>query len=443
MRPCSEQFDVSGISIARHMCCDSSLGVSHLPMGHDGYCYFKLNPTAFQNFSLDSRCDKRMCFRGDTSGPDVWLKIENGRYVPAPPMVFVPGLQRIQDRLYHKEHPTGTRPTSDNNVARLPSSAIPPLPVPVPLPNPAVTVPHTASLTQPITKTSTPNPDSSTLNEEVVDVAASTLDHYSAAAAVVPEVSCPKPAEKAAKALVNEPVESHGKEPANVHGNAESDEESDPSVIPSQSSPASPESTASLISSATPPCQSDSCSSSLHSILKKSSTSTLEKTKSETGAGSRGKVLLKDEEMACKPKIRKSVSFAQDMVMPIPAPALPLRTKGRPISAADEGSAIAKRLVEWMASSQKGTNINKHLHRTRDTPDLGWIDHAHDNSAAGGGKRKKITRKLGVAAGAPSGLARTDRARSEAVGKARMAQSMVPNYDYSSYVDDEIPRRWS
>jgi len=306
-------------------------------------------------------------------------------------------------------------------------------------------------LTQPATETFTPDPDSSELTEEAADVAASILGNDPAAAVVAPEVPCPKPADKPAKAPVNEPVEDQEKEPASMRGNAESDEDSYNSVPPSQSSPAPPESTASASSPTrtNPPCPSDSWSSSLHSILKKASTSTLEKTDSETEAGIGGKAHSKNGQKARKPKTQKSVSFAQDVTTPTPGPAPPLRTKEpRPTSAADEGSAIAKKLVEWMASPQRGVNFTKDLQGARENIDLGLCDHDHKNkrnaaySAAGIGKRKKVTRNLGVATGAPSRVVRTDGAGSEPVGKARIAQCMVPDYESGSYVDDQIPWRW-
>jgi hypothetical protein len=443
------------LKIARHMCSDSSLGVSHLPIGHDGFCHFKFHHSAFQNFSLGDRWETRMCFKRDTSGPDIWLTIESGRYVPAPPMVFVPGLRPLQERLYHKEHRTGSHLTSDNNVARLPSNAIkpafsPPLPIPMPLPEPWATDHTPTSLTQPPTQTLTPEPASSELTAEVADVAAAILENESAAAAAVaPEVLCPEPTEKPMIAPVKGPREDEVKELTSTRRNTKSDEESDSWVLPSQQSPAPPESTAPSPSRTAASDSSNSCSSSLHSILKKTSTSTLEKTKSETEAGSGGKAHSKDEKRARKPKIQKSVSFAQDMAAPIPAPAPPPKTKeARPISAADEGSAIAKKLVEWMASSQRGGYPIKDFQGARENVDLRRSSHHYKskdnaaNRAAGIGKREKVTKKFNTTTGAPSRVVRTDGAGSEQVGKARMTQRMIPNYEFGSYVDDEIPSRW-
>jgi hypothetical protein len=438
------------------MCSDSSLGVSHLPIRHDGFCHFKLHHTAFQNFSLGDRWETRMCFKGDTSGPDIWLTTENGRYVPAPPMVFVPGLRPLQERLYHKEHRTGSLLTSDNNVARLPSNAIkpafsPPLPIPMPLPEPWATDSPPASLTQSPAQTLIPEPAPSELTVEVADVAAAILEKESAAAAaaVAPEVLCPEPAEKPMKAPVKEPREDEVKEPTSTSRNIESDEESDNLVLPSQQSPAPPESTASSPSRTAASDSSDSCSSSLHSILKKTSTSTQKKTESETEVGSGGKAHPKDGKRARKPKIQKSVSFAQDMAAPIPAPAPPPKTKeARPISAADEGSAIAKKLVEWMASSQRGIYPIKDFQGARENVDLRRSSHHYKgkgnaaNPAAGIGKREKVTKKFSARTEAPSRVVRTDGAGSERVGKASMTQRMIPNHVFGSYVDDEIPSRW-
>jgi hypothetical protein len=382
-----------------------------------------------------------MCFKGDTSGPDIWLTIENGRYVPAPPMIYVPGLRQIQDRLHHKDHHTGSITTSVNNVARLPPNAIkpaynPPSPMSMPLPDPSNTEPPPTISTQPPPETLAAEPDSSEVTKAATDVATSTLANEPVAT-VMPEALCQEPVEVPVKAPVKAPMKESVKEPASARRDAEADEP-DNSILPNQWPPAPPDITASSPSSTTLSTPSDSCSSSLHSILKKSSTSTLEDTESEAEAVGVGKARPKVEKKGRKPKIQKSVSFAQDTTAPAPAP--PLKSKeAAPVSAADEGSAIAKKLVEWMASSQKGLNASKGFHSAHGGEVPRQSNHASKNK---GNAAYSVTDKLGVTARASGKGAWTNGAGSERVGKARMSQCVVPNKETDSYVDDEIPGKW-
>lgn len=373
-----------------------------------------------------------MCFKGNESGPDIWLTIENGRYLPAPPMIYVPGLRQTQDRLHHKAHHTASLLTSGNNVVRLPPNAMMPTfspRLPVPPPEPLATDPPPTNSTQPL-------PETATVTDQAANVTARIPKNESAPVPIVPEAPSQKPME--------EPAE----EPPGALRDAEGEEQEHSSVSPDQSAPGPAESTATSSSNATPPSPSDSSSSSLHSILKKPSTSTLDERESEAAAGGGGKARQKDQKKARKPKIQKSVSFAEDTAAPAPAPP-PKAKEAPPMTAAEEGAAIARKLVEWKATSQNGGKPSKDVGGGDGSADLGHSiqDSKHKGDAAystrGVGKHENRTEGRSDRTGAPGrGGVGTDGGGYKRAGNARMAQYLLPADENDGYVDDEIPRRW-
>ena len=60
-----------------------------------------------------------MCFKDDDDDP-VLLAKGNGRIVPAPPIVYIPGLRHIQDRLSSRANTLGPR-----GAAHLPENVVP------------------------------------------------------------------------------------------------------------------------------------------------------------------------------------------------------------------------------------------------------------------------------------------------------------------------------
>jgi hypothetical protein len=76
---------------------------------------------------LPSRCNfiSTMCFRDTTDDErNVWLTVRDGRVVAAPPVVYVPGLRRIQEKLHDKARRAGIQSTDAKETIRVPAGVI-------------------------------------------------------------------------------------------------------------------------------------------------------------------------------------------------------------------------------------------------------------------------------------------------------------------------------
>jgi hypothetical protein len=274
-----------------------------------------------------------MCFN-DGREPDIWLTVENGKYVPAAPLVYVPGLRQVQDRRRYKTNNGQFRLVSDDEVIRVPANIIglrfptesalenqPSAAMDGPAPAAAQTRPPEEKAEVPLQ--STPDQDSSATNP--------TPNNSSLAASDTPETQSEQ------FAL---PTSESGSTESTRDTNSQASCEADAEV-------SSSEETGSQVRDEVPQSPSPSSPSSLRSILKKTSSSASEDSPSQAysqfGEGENGTNLSKQNK--CKrPKSKKSVSFTDDVTPPAP---LPVVNKEPPyLSAMEAGAAIAKQMIE-------------------------------------------------------------------------------------------------
>jgi hypothetical protein len=380
----------------------------------------------------------KMCFHGNESDPDIWLTIENGRYVPARPVVYVPGLRQIQDRIHCREaHRTRPQFTSADDFVRLPKNPT----IPTSFPRSSVPIPALPAMNPPATYSTqalpqNPNPEStpSTVTGESAAVSTPASNDKSAEGLHSAEASREKPSEEPPEALPKPQPEVQPENAVSATGDA----------------PDLAEDTDSSMSNGTPPSPSDSSSSSLRSILKKTSVSNLQDKEPDVGTDAAGKAGQKNE-MAQKggerPKVKKSVSFAEDTVSSVPP------ANGEPVvpqaTAAEEGAAIAKKLVQRENASQSIGQVPKRLGGANGSADVGSIARQSipDDTAKQLGrkreKRGKQKRSLNETTKA-TGRAHVnnDEAGQELGDRARLAQHLLNHSEHGSYIDDEIPRKW-
>lgn len=381
-------------------------------------------------------CQTRMCFSCDDNESDIWVSIENGKYVPAPPMIYTPGLRQIHDRIHH--HQAGSKKSylpSSHDVVRLPvtlnmPASIPLSPIPAPRPQSTESTPSTS--TQPTPEQSTPESTTPTVTNDPDQVAASTANNTPPESPEVPSGS--SPSQKQPEASDETSCENQGQEqphsPQGVDAGA----------------PGSVNSAASSSSNATPPSPSSS-SSSLHSILKKPSTSTSEGIESET-SNQLGKGKHKNEKRAPRLKVKKSVSFAEDTTVPTPKPPHEAQ-KSCLMTEAEEGAIIARKLAEKGSVSHSGGKVSKDAGGGDGSADLRRNSHVsrHEHglmSSAPG--MKKILRQTIAPNGGTGALSGECEGRKGAdkqqAGRVGLARSLFPDEHDESCIDDEIPRRW-
>jgi hypothetical protein len=378
-----------------------------------------------------------MCFSGNESDPDIWLTIENGRYVPAPPVVYVSGLRQVQDRIHRREaHRTRPHFTCADDFVRLPIYPTIPISFPrssVPIPaSPAMNPPATCS-TQPLPQNPYPGSTPSTVTGESAAVFTPASNDKSAEGLHSAEASRDKPSE--------EPPEPLPKTQPEVQPEI--------AVSATEDAPDLADGTDSSMSNGTPPSPSDSLSS-LRSILKKTSVSNLEDRELGVGTDTAGKDGQKDETVqkgGKRPKGKKSVSFAEDTASSVPPP------DGEPavpqLVAIEEGAALAKKLVQRGNASQSVGQTPKRLGGGDGSADVGSSTRQsipgdaakhHGRRVEKRGKQKKSLNETTKATGRARGS--NDEAGQELGDRARLAQHLLNDGEHESYIDDEIPRKW-
>jgi hypothetical protein len=380
-----------------------------------------------------------MCFGHiDDDGPDVWLTIENGRYVPAPPMIYMPGLRQMHDRLPYKAHHTKPSNTSGDDPVRPPMNTMKPIlnpqpPAPIP-PSPA-TDSSPIPLTQPLPENLNPNPTSNLATVVVRDTepAAPKANNESAEAPSHAELPHEEPPEIPSEAL-SEDVEV--KLPETLVPAASDAGNSHDSGTPS-------------ISANTPPSPSNS-SSSLRSILKNTEASKVKNKNSEGNGEPAGRSKRKDEkkkrEKETRPTTKKSVSFVDDTAEPCPPQEIKTLSQG---SAAKEGAAIAKRLVEREKALQNGKKVlisfgggDGNMGRRRSTPYS-----MHEQGATHTAQEtQKYRNQAGSSDGRTDPFGRDDAvthdSRQRLAGGPTLSKRLHSDDEDISNIDDGILRKW-
>jgi hypothetical protein len=208
--------------------------------------------------------------------------------------------------------------------------------------------------------------------------------------------------------------------------------------------------TDSSVSNGTPPSPSESLSSSLRSILKKTSVSNLEDKEPDVGTDAAGNDGQKDETAqkgGKRPKVKKSVSFAEDTVSSVPPP------DGEPVVpqliATEEGAPLAKKLVQRGNASQSVGQIPKRLGGGDGSADVGSSTRQsipgdaakqHGRRVEKRGKQKKSANETTKATGRARGS--NDEAGQELGDRAGLVQHLLNDGEHESYIDDEIPSKW-
>jgi hypothetical protein len=208
--------------------------------------------------------------------------------------------------------------------------------------------------------------------------------------------------------------------------------------------------TDSSMSNETPPSPSDSLSSSLRSILKKTSVLSLEDKEPGVGTDTAGKDGQRDETAqkgGGRPKVKKFVSFAEDKASSVPPP------HGEPVVpqliAKEEGAALAKKLVQGGNASQSVGQTPKRLEGGDGSADVGSNTRQsipgdaakhHGRRVEKRGKQQKSLNETTKATGRARGS--NDEAGQKLGDRARLAQHQVNDSEHECYIDDEIPRKW-
>ena len=376
-----------------------------------------------------------MCFSCDDNESDIWLSVENGTYVPAPPMIYMPGLRQIHDRIHHQADSKRSFLPSSHDVVRLPVTLKMPASVPlpsIPAPEPQSTESAPSTSAQPTPEQSTPEPTTATVTNEPDQVAASIADNTPTESSEVRSGS--RRSQKRPEASEERPCENQG--PEQPHSPLPVDTDA----------PGSANSTPSSSSNDTTLSPSNS-SSSLHSILKKPSNSTSEDVESET-SNQLGKGKHKNEKKAPQLKVKKSVAFAEDTTVPIPKPSHEAQ-KSSLMTAAEGGASIARKLAERKSASQGGRKISKDFGGGDGSADPRGNSHAsrHEvglvSSAPG---MKKILKQTIDPNGATEPLGGECEGKKGAgrqrAGRVELPRTLFPDQSDVSCIDDEIPRRW-
>ena len=272
-------------------------------------------------------CHTKMCFNGDESGPDIWLTVENGRYVPAPPMVYVPGLRQAQHRLQRNENIAWAPPPPTSNIVRLPIGSA----------NSTSYSRHPTHMSASLGTSCSASHSTEVRPEHSNRVSSSSLP--SGRNSTLP---MPTPNQKPAVTtrLPESPSEKSSNQLSRALAEAEVEQHQESLVGTNEGSRGAGHCTVSCSANDTPYSPPTS-SSSLRSILKTPS-SMSKSTVPERVAKTSGRADHDDvveEDTAPRPKMRKSVSFADV------AESRPLRPKCKTTpqaTAAEEGAAIAK-----------------------------------------------------------------------------------------------------
>lgn len=372
-----------------------------------------------------------MCFSSDERDPDIWLVVENGRYVPAPPLVYVPGLRQIQDRLHRKGYEGRSQLPCESGLVPLPISST------------------TQSLLPTISACAPASPDSDSpptctmpvaLEESITTLTAppTTGEHVTLVAAEEEGMS------SVAYGSSEAPHQEAAEEPPNTSAEAQEAVQSENANPPDTDITSLGDCTDSTISNDPP--LSSSTSSSLRSILKKKSSAESNATDPEEGAEADKR---DDENVDNGPeksqhkKNKKTVSFSEDVATVLPS------SNGRAATqttAAKAGAAIAKKLVEMNSPSRSLRKPKSNLGGGQGSVDSGHGIRDSTEKAnvicldPGIRGNRKETKRLGQRRDAHSrGQLASDRARREQPGRAGLA-SFMP-YNDNCMVDDEIPSK--
>lgn len=374
----------------------------------------------------------RMCFGGDESGPDIWLTVENGKYVPAPPMVYVPGLRQIQRRLRPKADHIWVPPPIGGNIVWSPMSSE----IYTSFPRPSVRGPVSSGTSDPVTDLSRApqeyshqKPSLSTSAGHKATLTKTTSANKPAQASTTPEATQRKSTEQPAGAPPEAQPEQQQENVAATNEGADYPGDCDVSSLSSDT-----------------PLRPSISTTSLRSILKKPPPSTSVDRALEKGARAAGKEGQEDEAGAKRvrgPKVTKSVSFVEGVAFPASARD---RKTATHTTAAEEGAAIAKTFV------QKGLPLHsqeKNSHGFGGGRDLrSRIWQSKPGKAAtdpGRGRREywKHRESAGSSTGAPcTEFVGRSGAGYEQARRTSLAHYLHPNERDGSNIDDEIPRNW-
>lgn len=372
-----------------------------------------------------------MCFRSDGSGPDIWLTVEDGRYVPAPPIVYVSGLRQIQDRLHHRAYGARYQLSFGGGIVRLPISSTVGISVPTTIPD---------------TTASPPEEPPAMLSTSVPPEIPTTTSTSPPATDPQASLSMAKDDELSSVAPESPKVPSEHK----VGESPQPSPRPEPEIRPRNVNPPKAEMTGSgdcadSATSSNPSLSLSTATSSLHSILKKPSRSkangTEPKDDSEIGKSDNEKTKEWQESSGNK-KNRKTVSFAGDAAPLVSA------SKGRAglqATAAKEGAAIGKKLAGKDSASQGlekpqsslggGDGIVDQAHGLRSSR------HSTDLAFSSTLRRPSVKQVKGSAT--PSSFSRAHNgnggANCESTERAGEAASML--FEDGSNIDDEIPSK--
>lgn len=303
-----------------------------------------------------------MCFNGDEDGPDIWLTVENGRYVPAPPMVYVPGLRQIQDRLQRNANHAWAPPTPSSDIVRLP-----------------IDLAKFDSFPRHHTHMSTSSGAScsATNSTEVAPEHSTRISSSSVPSGQSSTLPMPAPNNQPAETsrLSEAPALKSSKELSRALPEAQALRHQEGGIGTNGGSHGSGHGPISCSTSATQYSPSTS-SSSLRSILKKPSPSLSEcaaaaervtKISGKDGVGGKA-----EEPVAPRPRIRKSVSFAD---MAASSPLRPESETAAQATAVEEGAAIAKKFVEMGFASRGRGKASKGFGSGRESADVRYGNH--------------------------------------------------------------------
>ncbi len=396
-------------------------------MGTLGIALLPISPAGSVIRKIFTICQTRMCFTCDDSKSDIWLNIEDGRYVPAPPMIYVPGLRQIHDRSYHHQaHSKGSSVPSSQDVVRLPLSLK--MPASVPLSSiSAAAQPHSTksappTSTQPTPEQSTSEPTAPAIIDGAATEAKTTADNTLSQS---PEVcSGSGPSEDRPEA-------------SQKRSHEDQVQEQPPISFPADGhAPGSADSAALSLSNNTS-LRPSSSSSSLHSILKKPSISTSEDTGSESANRHDGR------------KHKKSVSFAEDTS--VPTAKSPEASGSRPttVTAVEECPTIARKLAERKSKSQGSGKASKDLGGGNGGADLrrssSSSKHGQGLMSSASGMKKILKHTIAPSGGTAASAGECEGKHGvggQQAGGDPLAQNLSSDEHDESCIDDEIPRRW-
>lgn len=286
-----------------------------------------------------------MCFTDDGNGPDIWLSIENGRCVPAPPLIHIPGQRQMQKRLEHKARRDQVLLShASEGVKTSTASKRPSISYPYAIPASLITpVNNQQSATkQSSMPTPTQTSDVPVLTGQHLHITTLISDSGSAQGPRLPE---PIPGKPAAQPAAPPIALSSEEQPTKQLGTAmcAKGAASDAAGL-----------TKSFVSNNVPSSSPASTASSLRSILKKPPSLRPEDSVSNVGAPASTRDAPKHRQEKSEPvksKKGKSVSFLGKAGLLEPGSVDGTLNQ---LGAAEQGAAIAKQLVEKEKRSQKG-----------------------------------------------------------------------------------------